>query len=361
MGGSLFGRQLQLMTFGESHGPAMGGVLDGIPAGIPVDFELLRREMIRRKPGEKSFESGRREHDDVEILSGVLEGITLGTPVAFIIRNEDHKPADYHDLKRVYRPGHADYTWDRKFGFRDYRGGGRASARETTARVVAGAFAKMVLLKYDALVYGFTNQIGTAAMEDDYNFQVHKIEASALRCPENNVEKEMQAVIDQAVKEGDSVGGMVTCVVKNFPAGVGEPVFQKLESVVAQAVMSIPAVKGFEIGRGFQVAAMKGSENNDPYINEDGKIRPASNNAGGVIGGISSGEDIVIRAAIKPVSSISQQQTTVDADGFPVKLNVEGRHDACVVPRAVTIIESMVSLALADLILQQEINKRFQE
>lgn len=362
MGGSLFGKHLQLMTFGESHGPAIGGVIDGFPAGIPVDYSLLREEMRRRKPRNEVFETTRKEKDEVEILSGILDGVSLGTPIAFIIRNENQNPADYRALSKVFRPGHADFTWERKYGFRDYRGGGRASARETAARVAAGAFAKMLLQQHGILVYGFVNAIGEVSMpNENHSYQVPVIEKSAVRCPDADTAIKMEQALENVAKDGDSLGGIVTCVVKNLPAGIGEPVFDKLDSLLAQAVMSIPAVKGFEIGKGFDAATMKGSENNDPFVNDDGKIHPGTNNAGGVNGGISTGEDVILKAAIKPVSSIKSAQHTVNSDGTPIDLTIKGRHDACVAPRAVPVIEAMVSLALADLLLRQELNIRYRE
>ncbi len=360
MGGSLFGTHLQLMTFGESHGPAMGGVLDGFPPGIPIDYALLRAEMSRRKPRNEAFETPRKEKDEVEILSGILEGVSLGTPIAFIIRNENHNPSEYRTLSKIFRPGHADFTWEKKYGFRDYRGGGRASARETVVRVAAGAFAKMLLQQHGVLVYGYVNAIGGAAIpNDEYSYQVQVIENSIVRCPNQETAQHMEEAIAKAAKEGDSLGGVATCVVKNLPAGVGEPVFNKLHSVIAAAVMSVPAIKGVQIGKGFLAAEMKGSDHNDPFINDDGKIKPGANNAGGVAGGISTGEDIIIKAAVKPISSIKKSQHTVDVDGTVIDLKIKGRHDICVVPRAVPVIEAMVSMALADLFLQQEINIRY--
>ncbi len=355
MGGSLFGRQLQLMTFGESHGPAVGGVIDGIPAGIPVDFEFLHAELGRRKPTDSTFETTRREDDRIEILSGVLDGITLGTPVGFMIRNKKYNPGDYHALRHVYRPGHGDFTWQQKYGFRDFRGGGRSSARETVARVAAGAFAKMILREKGILVYGFVNAIGTVELPgNNYDYKVSDIEKSVVRCPDPVISRQMEQAIDEVIKENDSIGGVVTCVIKNCPAGIGEPVFDKLESMLSHAVMSIPAFKAVEIGEGFKAARSKGSRHNDTYSYDDGKIKPRTNHAGGILGGISSGEDILLRGAVKPVSSIAKMQHTVDDNGNPVELSVKGRHDVCVVPRAVPVAEAMVALALADLLLIQE-------
>ncbi|PID94096.1 MAG: chorismate synthase [Bacteroidetes bacterium] len=360
MGGSLLGSQLRLMTFGESHGVAMGGVLDGFPAGIPVDYALLRREMQRRRPRGQSFETARKEADEVEILSGVLDGITLGTPIAFLIRNQYQRSSDYLSFSRVYRPGHADYTWDKKYGFRDARGGGRASARETVARVAAGALAKMLLQRHGVVVYAFVHNIGGIVMPGErYDYPLREIEASAVRCPDSATSQAMEALLDQVAREGDSVGGVVTCVVKHCPVGVGEPVFAKLDGVIAQAVMSIPAIKGVEMGRGFAAAAMRGSEHNDPFQYDRGKISPVTNNAGGVAGGIATGEDIVLRAAVKPVSSIKKPQHTVDHDGKAVDLAIKGRHDVCVAPRVVPVVEAMVSLAVADLLQQQTINRHY--
>ncbi|HPE86204.1 MAG TPA: chorismate synthase [Bacteroidales bacterium] len=357
MGGSLLGRHLQLMTFGESHGAAMGGVLDGFPAGIPVDYALLRQQLLRRKPMHPDFETPRHEKDEIEILSGVLDGVTLGTPIAFILRNENFKSIEYQSFKNIYRPGHADYTWDKKFGFHDNRGGGRASARETVARVAAGTFARMLLQQHGVLVYGFVSSLGTVTMlEDAIDFSVQAIEQSALRCPDKEVSQRMESLLTKVAKEGDSLGGTITCVVKNCPSGLGEPVFDKLDSALASAIMSIPAIKGVEVGAGFRSSKMKGSELNDPFVYNEGRVVPGKNDAGGILGGISSGADIHLRAALKPVSSIRKKQHTVDNDGAPVDLSVKGRHDVCVVPRAVPIVEAMVCLVLADMLLRQGIN-----
>ncbi len=343
-----FGHAFRITTWGESHGKAVGCVVDGCPAGLEVDLEFIDREMERRRPGGK-YASKRKERDRVEILSGVFEGITLGTPISMLIWNTDVDSRPYEELKTIFRPGHADFTYQAKFGVRDWRGGGRASARETAARVAAGAIAKLLLRKYGIKVMGYAREVAGVKCEiQDPETAFERAEKSPLRMPDERAEKEAERRVREAMNAGDSVGGIVEVVARNVPAGLGEPVFGKLDAYLAYAVMSIPAVKGVEIGAGFEAARMRGSENNDPlYL--DGSIRFRTNNAGGILGGISNGEDIVLRAAIKPTPSISRKQRTVDFEKMEeVEISIKGRHDPCIVPRAVPVVEAMVSLVLVD-------------
>jgi len=337
-----FGDHIKLTTFGESHGVAIGGVIEGFPAGVEIEKDFIQSELDRRKPSNHNASTTRKESDRVEILSGIFEGKTLGTPIAFIIRNENQQSDDYEYLREIYRPGHADFTYDKKYGHYDHRSGGRASARETAARVAAGAFAKTILQSKNIEISAHIKQIGTAQTPD-----------------------EMERLIEQAKNDGDSLGGIVECVIKNCPIGIGEPVFGKLQAQLAEAMMSIPAAKGFEYGEGFKATIMKGSEHNDVYIlargiNEydtdyksapasfDNGIKPATNQSGGTLGGISTGQDIVFRVAFKPIASISKPQETVDKQGNPVQLANRGRHDVCCVPRAVPVVEAMAALVIAD-------------
>jgi len=326
-----FGEHIKLTTFGESHGVAIGGIIEGFPAGVDVDEDFIQSELDRRKPSNDKASTPRKESDRVEILSGVFEGKTLGTPIGFIIRNENQQPNDYDYLKDIFRPGHADFTYAKKYGHYDHRGGGRASARETATRVVAGAFAKTVLQKEGIEITAKIKQIGTAKTPD-----------------------EIARLIEQTKADGDSVGGIVECVISGCPAGVGEPVFGKLQAKLAEAMLSIPAVKGFEYGEGFAAAVMKGSEHNDVYIfGTDCKsapavpaVKPATNRCGGILGGISTGQDIVFRVAFKPIASISKPQQTVDKSGNSIELINHGRHDVCCVPRALPVVEAMAALVV---------------
>jgi chorismate synthase len=343
MSGNIFGRLLTLTSFGESHGLAVGGVLDGFPSGIKIDFESISREMARRRPGQSALVSQRNEADQVEILSGIFEGISTGAPIGFIIRNNDVLSTDYNHLKEVYRPGHADKTYDLKYGYRDHRGGGRSSARETAVRVAAGAIARHILPQIQ--IQAFVSGVGSITLRVPYHdLDLNKIDSNPVRCPHTETAIEMEAVIAAEKAAGDSIGGIITCVVKGIPAGLGEPVFDKLHARLGQAMLSINAVKGFEIGGGFSSATMRGSLHN--------KL-----SSGGVLGGISTGEDLVFRVAFKPVSTIMQDQITVDKNGNEVVLEGKGRHDPCVVPRAVPIVEAMTALVLADFYL---INKLYQ-
>lgn len=344
MAGNSFGNLFKLTTFGESHGTALGGIIDGCPAGIELDFQVIQAEMIRRKPGQSSLVTQRKEDDEVQFLSGIFEGKTTGTPIGFIIKNTNEKSADYSHIKEMYRPSHADYVYEKKYGIRDYRGGGRSSARETVSRVVAGAIAKQLLPEIK--INAFVSSVGEIFIDKPYQaLDFSKIESNAVRCPDPETAEKMEAYIKQIRKEGDSVGGTITCVLQNVPIGLGEPVFDKLHAELGKAMLSINAVKGFEYGSGFCGAKMKGSEHNDLY-NRDGTTK--SNLSGGIQGGISNGMDIYFRVAFKPVATIMQIQETIDNQGNRVEMQGKGRHDPCVVPRAVPIVEAMAALVLAD-------------
>lgn len=344
MAGNSFGKLFKLTTFGESHGVAIGGVIDGCPSGIHLDFEAIQSEMDRRKPGQSDIVTQRKESDVVEFLSGVFEGQTTGTPIGFIIKNTDHKSNDYSHIKDVYRPSHADYTYDKKYGVRDYRGGGRSSARETACRVVAGAIAKQMLK--DVKIHAFTSSVGDIFLDRPYqDLDFSKIETNTVRCPDEVVANQMIERVREIRKQGDTIGGTVTCVIQNLPIGLGEPVFDKLHAELGKAMLSINAVKGFEYGSGFCGAKMKGSEHNDQF-NEDGSTK--TNLSGGIQGGISNGMDIYFRVAFKPVATIIQKQNTLDNKGDIVEMQGKGRHDPCVVPRAIPIVEAMAALVLAD-------------
>ena len=352
MAGNSFGNLFKLSTFGESHGEAIGGVIDGCPSGIELDFEAIQNEMDRRKPGQSKIVTQRKEPDSVRFLSGIFEGKTTGTPIGFVIENTNQKSKDYSHIKDVYRPSHADYVYDKKYGHRDYRGGGRSSARETACRVVAGAIAKQLLsnLKINA----FVSSVGDICLEKPYqDLNLDNAENNIVRCPDDDVAEQMINRIQEIRKQGDTIGGTITCVIKNVPIGLGEPVFDKLHSELGKAMLSINAVKGFEYGSGFCGAKMKGSEHNDLF-NEDGSTK--TNLSGGIQGGISNGMDIYFRVAFKPVATIMQSQETIDNKGEIAKMQGKGRHDPCVVPRAVPIVEAMAALVLADYYL---INKTY--
>ena len=344
MAGNTFGKIFKLTTFGESHGKAIGGIIDGCPAGVSVDFDKIQYEMDRRKPGQSKIVTQRKEPDTVEFLSGIFEGITTGTPIGFMIHNNNQKSKDYEHIKNSYRPSHADFVYDKKYGFRDYRGGGRSSARETAARVVAGSIAKQFMsgIQFNAFVSG----VGELKLKNPHlvnNFS--SVESNPVRCPDPKMAKEMEELIKQIRKEGDTVGGMITCVIKNVPIGLGEPVFDKLHAELGKAMLSINAVKGFEYGSGFRGASWRGSKHNDLF-NADGTTK--TNYSGGIQGGISNGMDIYFNVAFKPVATIMQDQVTIDRSGNETTMQGKGRHDPCVVPRAVPIVEAMASLVLAD-------------
>lgn len=332
MGANTFGNKFCLTTFGESHGEAIGGVIDGCPAGLQIDFNMIEEELRRRKTASTSTSSQRKESDKVTFLSGVFEGKTLGTPIAFMVRNEDAKSSDYYNIKNVYRPSHADFTYQHKYGIRDYRGGGRSSARTMLPCVVAGCLAKQILSSQNIEIRSYVTQIG----------DVKKNEFS---------HEEIQSILQKVKEERDSVGAAVRVEIDNVPAGVGEPYFRKLQAVLAQAMFSINAVKGFEYGEGFNAASMRGSECNDSFVNENGKIRTKTNHSGGIQGGISNGEKIYFNVAFKPIPTIMQPQQTVDIDGSEIVYEIEGRHDVCVVPRVLPIVEAMTAMAIVDLLL----------
>ena len=344
MAHNTFGNRLTLTTFGESHGVAIGGVLDGCPAGLELDFEAIQKELDRRKPGQSKLVTQRKESDKVQFLSGVFNGKTTGAPIGFLIPNTNTKSKDYDHLKEVYRPSHADFTYQKKYGIRDHRGGGRSSARETANWVVAGAIAKQIIKEFR--INAFTSTVGEITIDKPYQaLDYDKIESNAVRCPDKKTAEKMEALILETQKEGDTIGGKITCVVQNMPVGLGEPIFNKLQAQLAKALFSINAVKGFEYGTGFCAAAMKGSEHNDLF-NADGTTK--SNLSGGIQGGISNGMDIYFRVGFKPVATLMQDQEGLDIHGNLVTLKGKGRHDACVVPRAVPIVEAMTALVLAD-------------
>ncbi len=354
MAGNTFGTIFRLTTFGESHGQAIGGIIDGCPPGIRLDPDAIAMQMNRRKPGQSSITTQRKENDEVQFLSGIFDGVSTGTPIGFIITNENQKTADYDHLKNTFRPGHADLVYQQKYGIRDYRGGGRSSARETAVRVVAGAIARQILT--DVKIEGFVSSVGDIFIDKPYqDLDFSLTDSNAVRCPDIETATKMENLIREVRGAGDTIGGTVTCVVKNVPVGLGEPVFDKLHAELGKAMLSINAVKGFEYGSGFCGARMKGSEHNDLY-NPDGTTK--TNLAGGIQGGISNGMDIYFRVAFKPVSTIMQPQQSIDSTGNEVTLEGKGRHDPCVVPRAVPIVEAMAALVLADFYLINKIYKQ---
>lgn len=347
------GHIIQLTTFGESHGPAMGGVISGFPAGIAVDNAMVQQELAKRKPGQSLLTTQRKEEDEVEFLSGIFEGFTLGTPIGFIIRNRDQKSEDYDVLKDVFRPSHADYTWQKKFGIRDHRGGGRSSARETVSRVVAGALAKQLLQPWNITVHAYVSAVGTIGCEVPYTeLDLEKTYENEVRCPHEPTALQMKASIEEARKQGDTLGGMINCIVKNSPVGLGQPVFAKLHADLGHALLGINAVKGLEIGDGFSITEKKGSAVKDLWSKGDaGQIKTTTNHSGGIQGGISNGEDIVIRVGFKPVSTLQQPLKVMSRSGEEKMLNPQGRHDPCVLPRAAVIVEAMVAWVMADHLL----------
>ena len=354
MAGNSFGKVFKLTTFGESHGKAIGGVIDGCPAGLKLNFDAIQHELDRRKPGQSKIVTQRKEPDTVTFYSGIFEGTTTGTPIGFVINNTDQKSKDYSHIKDVYRPSHADYTYDKKYGIRDYRGGGRSSARETACRVVAGAIAKQFLNHIK--IHAFTSSVGDIYIDKPYqDLDFSKIESNAIRCPDEASAERMIAKVKAIKKQGDTIGGTITCVLQNVPAGLGEPVFDKLHAELGKAMLSINAVKGFEYGSGFCGAQMTGSAHNDKF-NEDGSTQ--TNLSGGVQGGISNGMDIYFRVAFKPVATTLQKQETINSAGETVEMQGKGRHDPCVVPRAVPIVEAMAALVLADYTLLRRIESQ---
>lgn len=352
-----YGTLFRISTFGESHGPAIGVIIDGCPAGLTIDEAFIQAELDRRKPGQSKITTQRKEDDTFKILSGVFEGKSTGTPIALVIENQDQRSKDYSHIQNTYRPSHADFTYDAKYGFRDYRGGGRSSARETAARVAAGAIAKLLLKNVGIEIHAFVSQVGNLKAPHYTQLDLSKTEDNMVRCPDATTAEKMIALIDQVRLDRDTIGGVVTGVIKNTPVGLGEPVFDKLHAELGKAMLSINAVKGFEYGSGFEGVMLRGSQHNDEFYNEAGKIKTKTNHSGGVQGGISNGEDIYFNVAFKPVATIMQDQPSVDKDGNETTVSGKGRHDPCVVPRAVPIVEAMAALVLADFYLRSRTSK----
>ncbi|MGL5618504.1 MAG: chorismate synthase [Tannerellaceae bacterium] len=353
-----FGRIYRLTSFGESHGQGIGGVIDGCPAGVKLDMEFIQAELDRRRPGQSSITTPRKEADKVEFLSGVFEGKTTGTPIGFLIRNDNQHSSDYDNMKDLYRPSHADYTYQTKYGIRDHRGGGRSSARETIARCVAGAIAKLILAQEGIVINAYTSQVGHIKLEAPYQeYDFTQIEQNAVRCPDPVKAQEMETLIADVKSKGDTIGGVITCVAQGVPVGLGEPVFEKLHAVLGSAMLSINAVKGFEYGDGFESALYRGSERNDVFYNDNGTVSTRTNYSGGIQGGISNGQDIYFRVAFKPVATILMEQHTVDTEGNDTLLKAKGRHDPCVLPRAVPIVEAMTAMTLLDFWLLQKTHR----
>lgn len=356
MSGSTYGKLFRVTTWGESHGPGIGAVIDGCPAGLPLGEDDIQKFLDRRKPGQSRYTTKRNESDTVEILSGVFEGKTTGTPISILVRNQDQRSRDYGNIAFLYRPGHADYPFDQKYGFRDYRGGGRSSGRETIGRVAAGAIASRLLEEMGIRVQAYTKSIGPFSVsEDQYNYS--EITENSLYMPDNATAEKAGEYIASLMSEKDSCGGIIECIADGLPAGLGEPVFDKLDALLAQAVMSVGAVKGVEIGDGFAVSTSRGSQNNDPFYMDQGVVRKKTNHAGGSLGGMSDGSRLILRAAVKPTSSIARSQQTVNNSGEDAEITVLGRHDPVIVPRAVVVIESMTAITLADLLLRNMSSK----
>lgn len=357
-----FGNIFTLTSFGESHGAAIGGVIDGMPAGIEVDMDFIQQELDRRKPGQSRITTDRKESDRVELLSGVFEGKTTGCPIGFIVRNENQHSQDYENMRCLFRPSHADYTYYNKYGIRDHRGGGRSSARITIARCVGGALAKLALKQLGISIQAYTSQVGPIALDKDYRkYDLSKTEDNIVRCPDAEKAKEMEELIASVKAKGDTVGGVITCVIKGCPTGLGEPEFEKLHAQLGAAMLGINAVKGFEYGEGFDCVNTFGSEQNDVFYNDDDNtnddnriIKTRTNHSGGIQGGISNGEDIYMRIAFKPVATLLMEQETVDLEGNPTTLKARGRHDPCVLPRAVPIVEAMAAMVVFDAYLKSK-------
>lgn len=345
-----FGQVFRLTTFGESHGAGIGGVIDGMPAGVEVDMDFLQAELDRRKPGQSALTTARKEGDKVELLSGVFEGVTTGCPIGFIVRNENQHSADYENMRDVFRPSHADFTYQQKYGIRDHRGGGRTSARETIARVVGGAFAKMVLRNKGIRITAYTSQVGGIALDKSYaELDFEEIERNPVRCPDPEKAEAMAQLISEVKADGDTIGGIITCVIEGCPVGLGEPVFHKLHAQLGAAMLGINAVKGFEYGEGFAGVTARGSEQNDVFMPApQGGITTLTNHSGGIQGGLSNGQDIFFRVAFKPVATLLREQQTVDRQGNATTLKARGRHDPCVLPRAVPIVEAMAAMVILD-------------
>lgn len=344
-----FGNIFTLTTFGESHGAAVGGVVDGMPAGIDIDLDFIQQELNRRRPGQSSITTSRNEADRVELLSGVFEGKSTGCPIGFVVRNTNQHSSDYDNMRNLFRPSHADYTYYKKYGIRDHRGGGRSSARVTISRCVGGALAKLALKQLGVTVRAYTSQVGDIRLENDYTlYDLAKTESNIVRCPDQQKAKEMESLIASVKESGDTVGGTITCVISGCPAGLGEPEFDKLHAVIGYAMLGINAVKGIEFGAGFAGCERMGSEMNDVFCRKDGKTQTLTNNSGGIQGGISNGNDIYFRIAFKPVATILREQNTIDINGNPATFKAHGRHDPCVLPRAVPVVEAMAAMVILD-------------
>lgn len=353
-----FGNIFRLTTFGESHGEAIGGVIDGMPAGIDIDLDFIQSELNRRRPGQSKITTSRQEADQVELLSGVFEGKSTGCPIGFIVRNTNQHSQDYENMRCLFRPSHADFTYYNKYGIRDHRGGGRSSARITISRCVGGAMAKMVLNQLGISVQAYTSQVGNIALKRDYrNYDLSLTETNAVRCPDPQKAAEMEELITQVKAEGDTIGGIITCVIKGCPVGLGEPEFGKLHAALGTAMLSINAVKGFEYGEGFDGVTTRGSEQNDVFIQTGESITTSTNHSGGIQGGISNGQDIYFRIAFKPVATILSEQQTVDIEGNPTTFTAKGRHDPCVLPRAVPVVEAMAAMTILDYYLLNNAEK----
>ncbi len=354
-----FGQVFRLTTFGESHGAGIGGVIDGMPAGVEVDMDFLQAELDRRKPGQSALTTARKEGDKVELLSGVFEGVTTGCPIGFLVRNENQHSADYENMRNLFRPSHADFTYQTKYGIRDHRGGGRTSARETIARVVGGAFAKMVLRSKGIRITAYTSQVGDIALDKAYGeLDFSEIEKNPVRCPDPQKAEAMAQLISEVKADGDTIGGIITCIIEGCPVGLGEPVFHKLHAQLGAAMLGINAVKGFEYGEGFAGVTARGSEQNDVFVPApNGGITTLTNHSGGIQGGLSNGQDICFRVAFKPVATLLREQQTVDRQGNTVTLKARGRHDPCVLPRAVPIVEAMAAMVILDNFMLNNIHR----
>jgi chorismate synthase len=356
--GNTFGHLFRIHTFGESHGPALGVTIDGCPAGLKIDTAFIQSELDKRKPGQSKITTQRKEADEFEILSGVFEGVSTGTPISILIRNQDQKSKDYSHIADKFRPSHADYTFHAKFGVRDYRGGGRSSARETVARVAAGAIAKLLLKEHGISTLSYVSQVGSLQLQKTYNqLDLTQIEDNIIRCPDPEAAAAMIELIDKTRKNRDTIGGIITGVIQGVPAGLGEPVFDKLHAEIGKAMLSINAVKGFEFGSGFEGVKLNGSEHNDAFYEEEGVVKTRTNHSGGIQGGISNGQDIYFNVAFKPVATIMMDQESINTAGEPVTVTGKGRHDPCVVPRAVPIVDAMAALVIADYLLISKTNR----
>jgi chorismate synthase len=351
MSGSVYGTIFKLSTFGESHGTAIGGVIDGVPSNYSIDVEKIQLELDRRRPGQSSIVSQRKESDRVQLVSGIFEGKTTGAPIGFLILNEDQRSSDYNHLKDTYRPSHADFTYEKKYGIRDFRGGGRSSARETACRIVAGSIAKQLLENKGIQFSTYVDQVGSIRLNDSSFYLLDAIESNAVRCPDNHTAEKMERHISEVKKQGDTIGGCIRCIIHHVPAGLGEPVFDKLHAELGKAMLSINAVKGVEFGSGFSSVEMRGSEHND-LINPDGSTK--TNHSGGIQGGIANGMPIAFRVAFKPVATILQNQESINKNGKQIQLAGKGRHDPCVVPRAVPIVEAMAAIVILDFYLRNK-------